>query len=108
MGRRRGSNLLGDTDSVWNRTWTIGLSEDARFRLDRGRSSPRVSESRRRSRRRRGFGTGADLRGDPVVARDDEGNDGDELVEKKTMETTAGSGAPWNSRERRPELGVAR
>jgi hypothetical protein len=37
---------------------------------------------------------GADLRGDPVVSRDDEGNDGDELVKKKTMETTAGSGAP--------------
>jgi hypothetical protein len=34
---RRGSNLLGDTDSVWNRTWTVGLSGVARFRLDRGR-----------------------------------------------------------------------
>jgi hypothetical protein len=36
---------------------------------------------------------GADLCGDPVVARDDEGDNGNELIEKKTMETTAGSGA---------------
>jgi hypothetical protein len=43
---------------------------------------------------------GAGLRGDPVVARDDEGDNGDELIEKRTMETTAGSGASWNCRER--------
>jgi hypothetical protein len=32
-----------------------------------------------------------------VVARDDEGYDSDELVEKKMMETTAGSGASWKA-----------
>jgi hypothetical protein len=42
---------------------------------------------------------GADLCDDWVVARDDEGDDSDELVETKTMETTAGSGASWNYRE---------